>query len=80
MSSFEWNKIIASVLTALIVAMVAGILSNMLVRPKPLEKPVFVVAGSEAATSAPAAAACREPSSSRLPRCWPRPTRRGASS
>jgi len=54
MSSFEWNKIIASVLTALIVAMVAGILSNMLVRPTPLEKPVFVVAGSES-TSAPAA-------------------------
>ncbi len=52
MSSFEWNKIIASVLTALIVAMVAGILSNMLVRPKPLEKPVFVVAGAPA-TPAP---------------------------
>ena len=46
MSSFEWNKIIASVLTALIIAMVAGILSNMLVRPKPLEKPVFVIAGA----------------------------------
>ncbi|HXC15467.1 MAG TPA: cytochrome c family protein [Stellaceae bacterium] len=53
MSSFEWNKIIASVLTALIVAMVAGILSNMLVQPKPLEKPVFLVAGPPA-TSAPA--------------------------
>ncbi len=53
MSSFEWNKVIASVLTAMIVAMVAGILSNMLVQPKPLEKPVFVVAGSPA-TSAPA--------------------------
>jgi cytochrome c len=55
MSSFEWNKIIASVLTALIVAMVAGILSNMLVRTKPLEKPVFVVAGGEQVASAPAA-------------------------
>jgi cytochrome c len=53
MSSFEWNKVIASVLTALIVAMVAGILSDMLVRPKPLEKPVFVVAGAPA-TPAPA--------------------------
>jgi cytochrome c len=53
MSSFEWNKVIASVLTALIVAMVAGILSNMLVQPKPLEKPVFVVAGAPA-TPAPA--------------------------
>ena len=53
MSSFEWNKIIASVLTALIVAMVAGILSDMLVSPKPLEKPVFEVAGGPA-SSAPA--------------------------
>ena len=52
MSSFEWNKIIASVLTALIVAMAAGILSNMLVRPKPLEKPVFVVAGAEPTATA----------------------------
>lgn len=51
MSSFEWNKVIASVLTALIVAMVAGILSTMLVQPKPLEKPVFLVAG--APSSAP---------------------------
>lgn len=53
MSSFEWNKVIASVLTALIIAMVAGILSNMLVQPKPLEKPVFMVAGAPA-SSAPA--------------------------
>jgi cytochrome c len=52
MSTFEWNKIIASVLTALIVAMVAGILSNMLVRPKPLEKPVFVIAGAASTASA----------------------------
>jgi cytochrome c len=55
MSSFEWNKIIASILTAVIVAMVAGILSSMLVRPKELAKPVFVVAGSEQTASAPAA-------------------------
>jgi cytochrome c len=60
MSSFEWNKIIASVLTALIVAMVAGILSNMLVRPRPLEQPVFVVAGSEPSASAPAAPAAEK--------------------
>jgi len=60
MSSFEWNKIIASVLTAMILAMVSGILATQLVRPRPLEKPVFLPAGSEqvAATSAeqPAAA------------------------
>ena len=53
MSSFEWNKVIASVLTALIVMMVAGILSNMLVAPKKLEKPVFLVAGAPT-TPAPA--------------------------
>jgi cytochrome c len=52
MSSFEWNKVIASVLTALIVAMAAGILSNMLVRPKPLEKPVFVIAGAASTATA----------------------------
>lgn len=62
MSSFEWNKVIASVLTALIVAMVAGILSNMLVSPRPLEKPVFLVAGAPAAPApAPAEAAAAAP-------------------
>jgi cytochrome c len=64
MSSFEWNKIIASVLTALIIAMVSGILANQLVRPKELEKPVFVVQGAEQTAAAPAeqpAAAKPEP-------------------
>ena len=60
MSSFEWNKVIASVLTALIVAMVAGILSDMLVEPRPLQKPVFLVAGAPA-TSAPAEQAAAPP-------------------
>lgn len=60
MSSFEWNKVIASVLTALIVAMVAGILSNMLVEPRPLGKPVFLVAGAPS-TSAPAEEAAAAP-------------------
>src|SRR5271169_7089394 len=54
MSSFEWNKIIASVLTAMIVAMAAGILASELVRPKPLEKPVFLPAGAEQVAAAPA--------------------------
>ena len=31
MSSFEWNKVIASVLTAMIVAMVAGVLASQIV-------------------------------------------------
>src|SRR6266568_3964351 len=64
MSSFEWNKIIASVLTAMILAMASGILAGQLVRPKPLEKPVFLPAGAEqgAAISAqPGAAAGPEP-------------------
>jgi len=60
MSAFEWNKIIASVLTAMIVAMAAGILASELVRPKPLEKAVFLPAGAEqvatAAAEQPAAA------------------------
>jgi cytochrome c len=52
MSSFEWNKIIASVLTAMIVAMVSGILAGKLVSPKELAKPVYVVAAPEASSSA----------------------------
>jgi cytochrome c len=54
MQAFEWNKIIASVLTALIVAMVAGLLAEELIRPTRLEKPVFVVAGTAPAATAPA--------------------------
>jgi len=64
MSTFEWNKIIASVLTAMIVAMVSGILASQLVRPKPLEKPVFLPAGGEQVATASAeqpAAAKLEP-------------------
>jgi cytochrome c len=52
MPSFELNKIIASVLTALIVAMVAGLLAEQFVRPNELAHPVFVVAGTPAPTSA----------------------------
>jgi len=66
MSSFEWNKIIASVLTAMIVAMVSGILASQLVRPKRLEHPVYVPPGAEAGAaaataSAPGQAAALEP-------------------
>lgn len=53
MSSFEWNKIIASILTALIIAMVSGILASMLVQPKRLEKPVYLAAGSAQSAAAP---------------------------
>lgn len=62
MSSFEWNKIIASVLTAMILAMVSGILATQLVRPKPLEKPVFLPAGAEQVATAPS----EQPSSAKL--------------
>ena len=56
MSSFEWNKIIASVLTAMIVAMVSGILASQLVRPKHLAHPVYLPPGAEAGAAAAAAA------------------------
>ncbi len=55
MPSFEWNKIIASVLTAMIVAMVAGILASEIVRPKRLEKEVYLPPGAEAGAAASAA-------------------------
>src|SRR5205085_2493394 len=46
MPSFEWNKIIASVLTAMIVAMVAGILASQIVHPHHLEKAVYLPPGA----------------------------------
>src|ERR1700730_18608063 len=58
MSSFEWNKIIASVLTAMIVAMAAGIVAQSVVHPLRLEKPAYLPPGAEGeAGAAPAAAA-----------------------
>src|SRR5687767_12318507 len=65
MSSFEWNKIIASVLTAMIVAMVSGILASQIVRPKHLDHAVYLPPGAEAGAAAhgaaPAQAAVLEP-------------------
>ena len=56
MSSFEWNKIIASVLTAMIVAMVCGILASQIVHPVHLEKAAYMPPGAaEGAAAAPAA-------------------------
>jgi cytochrome c len=60
MSSFEWNKIIASVLTAMIVAMVAGILASQIVRPKHLEHPAYLPPGAEGGAPAHGAAAPTE--------------------
>jgi cytochrome c len=67
MPSFELNKIIASVLTALIVAMVAGLLAEQFIRPNELAQPVFVVAGTAAPESAPAA----QPAETALPPITP---------
>ena len=65
MSSFEWNKIIASVLTAMIVALASGILASQIVRPKHLEHPAYLPPGAEAGAAAhgaaPAQAAVLEP-------------------
>lgn len=61
MSSFEWNKIIASVLTALIVAMVSGLLADQLIRSEKPAKPAFLVAGTPAPSAAPKAAAAAGP-------------------
>ena len=46
MSSFEWNKIIASVLTAMIVAMVTGIVAQNIVHPARLEKAAYLPPGA----------------------------------
>ena len=62
MSSFEWNKIIASVLTAMIVAWAFAILAGQLVEPRRLEKPVFMPEGAAQV----AAASAEQPGSTKL--------------
>jgi cytochrome c len=62
MSAFELNKIIASVLTAMIVAMVTGIVAQGVVHPVRLEKPAYLPPGAEGETgTAPAASAAQAP-------------------
>jgi len=61
MPAFEWNKIIASVLTAMIVAMVTGILASLLVRPTPLEHLVYVPPGAATGATTAAAPAAQAP-------------------
>lgn len=62
MSSFEWNKIIASVLTAMIVAMVTGIVAQNIVHPAHLEKPAYLPPGATASGgAAPAETAAAAP-------------------
>jgi cytochrome c len=62
MSSFEWNKIIASVLTAMIVAWACAILASQLVEPRRLERPVFMPEGAAQV----AAASAEQPGSTKL--------------
>jgi cytochrome c len=58
MSAFEWNKIIASVLTAMIIAMVTGIVAQSIVHPEKLEKAAYLPPGATGeAGGAPAQAA-----------------------
>ena len=47
MDSFEFNKITASFLVALLVAMLGSLLSDYLVEPPKLAKPAFVIEGIE---------------------------------
>jgi cytochrome c len=51
MDSFEFNKIAASVLIALLIAMVGSVLSEHLIHPARLAKPVLVVEGVEESPS-----------------------------
>jgi cytochrome c len=61
MPSFEWNKIIASVLTAGIVAMVSGILASHIIAPQRLEKPAYLPPGAAGGGKPAAAAAAAAP-------------------
>lgn len=44
--SFEMNKIAGAILAAMMLAMVSGIIANILVHPKPLGQPAYMVAGA----------------------------------
>jgi cytochrome c len=55
--SFEANKIAGAILAAMILAMVSGIVANILVRPMPLAKQAYEVAGGAPEGAATAAAA-----------------------
>jgi cytochrome c len=55
--SFEANKIAGAILAAMILAMVSGIVANILVRPTPLAKQAYEVAGGAPEGAGAAAAA-----------------------
>ena len=50
--SFEANKIIGAILASMILAMVSGMIANILVHPQPLEKAAYAVAGGEETAAA----------------------------
>ena len=54
MDSFEFNKIVAALLIALLVAFIANLVGEDLVHTDPLKKNVFIVEGVEEAASGPA--------------------------
>lgn len=53
--NLEKNKIFAAILIALLVALVSTLISNALVRPKYLEKNVYVIEGEASNVNTPAA-------------------------
>lgn len=66
MPSFEWNKIIASVLTAMIIAMLTGIIATQIVHPVRLEKPVYMPPGAAEGAKGAEAAAAAAPAAPKL--------------
>ena len=61
--TFEANKIAGAILASMILAMLSGFIANILVRPTPLEKPAYAIAGApaEGTTEAAKAPAGPEP-------------------
>jgi cytochrome c len=57
MNGFEFNKLLAAILLAMLIAMVTGFIAHRLVSPAKLEKNVYVVEGVAAPTDSGAPAA-----------------------
>ncbi len=57
MNSFEFNKVVAAILVALLVAMLGGFLAEELIKPEDLAKNAYVVEGVGAAVAAETSAA-----------------------
>ena len=61
MHGFEFNKLFAAVLVALLVAMISGFLAEKLVSPKMLDQNVYVVEGVAATPGTPTETMPKEP-------------------